>query len=92
MHWITTFRAKLILTLFPVVAVVTVVTLLMAERKFSATYRRLFDEQFEAFGLVLLACDVRWSFVVFVFVIDIGAFIDDEALHLGHFTSFNPFP
>jgi class 3 adenylate cyclase len=47
MHWITTFRAKLILTLFPVVAVVTVVALLMAERKFSATYRRLFDEQFE---------------------------------------------
>ena len=47
MHWITTFRAKLILTLFPVVAVVTMVTLLMAERKFSGTYRRLFDEQFE---------------------------------------------
>lgn len=47
MHWITTFRAKLILTLFPVVAIVTVVALLMAERKFSATYRRLFDEQFE---------------------------------------------
>ena len=47
MHWITTFRAKLIFTLFPVVAVVTVVALLMAERKFSATYRRLFDEQFE---------------------------------------------
>ncbi len=47
MHWITTFRAKLILTLFPVVAVVTVVTLLMAERKFSATYRHLFEEQFE---------------------------------------------
>lgn len=47
MHWITTFRAKLILTLFPVVAVVTVVALLMAERKFSATYRRLFEEQFE---------------------------------------------
>jgi class 3 adenylate cyclase len=47
MYWITTFRAKLILTLFPVVVVVTVVALLMAERKFSATYRRLFDEQFE---------------------------------------------
>ena len=47
MHWITTFRAKLILTLFPVVVVVTVVALLMAEQKFSATYRRLFDEQFE---------------------------------------------
>lgn len=47
MHWITTFRAKLILTLFPVVVVVTVAALLMAERKFSATYRRLFEEQFE---------------------------------------------
>ena len=52
----------------------------------------IFDEQFEAFRLVLLARDVRWSFLVFVFVIDIGAFIDDEALHLGHFTSFNLFP
>lgn len=47
MHWITTFRAKLILTLFPVVVAVTVMALLMAERKFSANYRRLFDEQFE---------------------------------------------
>jgi len=42
--------------------------------------------------LVLLARDVRWSCVVFVFVIDIGAFNDDEALHLGHFTCLNLFP
>ncbi|MFM7605502.1 MAG: adenylate/guanylate cyclase domain-containing protein [Prosthecobacter sp.] len=49
MHWIITFRAKLILTLFPVVAMVTVMALLMAERKFSANYRRLFDEQFEEY-------------------------------------------
>lgn len=47
MHWISTFRAKLILTLFPVVAVVTVSALLMAERKFSSTFRRLFEQQFE---------------------------------------------
>jgi class 3 adenylate cyclase len=62
MHWITTFRAKLILTLFPVVAVVTVVTLLMAERKFSATYRRLFDEQFEEqVGLLTAAKKKRFE-------------------------------
>jgi class 3 adenylate cyclase len=55
MHWIITFRAKLILTLFPVVAIVTVVALFMAERKFSATYRRLFDEQFEEQVAILTA-------------------------------------
>jgi class 3 adenylate cyclase len=48
MKWITSFRAKLIFTVFPVVAAVTVIALWMAERRFSATYRRLFAEQFEA--------------------------------------------
>lgn len=47
MQWITSFRAKLIFTVFPVVAAVTTVALLMAERKFTATYRSLFEEQFE---------------------------------------------
>ncbi|MFN7562848.1 MAG: hypothetical protein ACK5TH_13780, partial [Prosthecobacter sp.] len=62
MHWITTFRAKLILTLFPVVVVVTVVTLLMAERKFSATYRHLFEEQFEEqVGLLTAAKKKRFE-------------------------------
>ncbi|MBL9131768.1 MAG: hypothetical protein JNG86_11245, partial [Verrucomicrobiaceae bacterium] len=48
MKWITSFRAKLIFTVFPVVAAVTIVALWMAERRFSDTYRRLFEEQFEA--------------------------------------------
>jgi class 3 adenylate cyclase len=62
MHWITTFRAKLILTLFPVVVLVTVVTLLMAERKFSATYRHLFEEQFEEqVGLLTAAKKKRFE-------------------------------
>ena len=47
MKWFSSFRAKLICTVFPVVAAVTVVALLMAERKFSAAYRHLFEEQFE---------------------------------------------
>jgi len=47
MKWFTSFRAKLILTVFPVVAAVTTVALVLAERKFTSTYRRLFEEQFE---------------------------------------------
>ena len=47
MKWFSSFRAKLILTVFPVVAAVTTVALVLAERKFTATYRRLFEEQFE---------------------------------------------
>ncbi|MBK8091721.1 MAG: adenylate/guanylate cyclase domain-containing protein [Verrucomicrobiaceae bacterium] len=47
MQWFTSFRAKLILTIFPVVAVVTTAALLLAERKFTAAYRQLFEEQFE---------------------------------------------
>lgn len=55
MKWFSTFRAKLILTVFPVVAGITIATLLLAEWKFMATYTRLFEEQFESqintFGL-----------------------------------------
>ncbi len=47
MKALSSFRAKLILTIFPVVAGVTTGALLLAELKFSATYQRLFEEQFE---------------------------------------------
>lgn len=47
MKWITSFRAKLIFTVFPVVAAVTIATLLLAERRFSAGYRQLYEERFE---------------------------------------------
>jgi len=48
MKGFSSFRAKLILTIFPVVAGVTTGALLLAEWKFSATYQRLFEEQFES--------------------------------------------
>lgn len=48
MKGLSTFRAKLILTLFPIVAGVTIAALLLSEWKFSATYQRLFEEQFES--------------------------------------------
>ena len=47
MKWISSFRAKLIFTVFPVVAAVTTAALLMAERRFSAAYRQLYEERFE---------------------------------------------
>jgi len=47
MKFFSTFRAKLILAIFPIVAGVVVGTLLLSEWKFSATYKRLFEEQFE---------------------------------------------
>jgi class 3 adenylate cyclase len=50
MKFLSTFRAKLILSIFPIVAGVTTAALLMAEWKFSAAYQRLFEEQFE--GLI----------------------------------------
>ena len=48
MKWFSSFRAKLILTVFPVVAGITIATLVLAEWKFVAAYRRLFEEQFES--------------------------------------------
>jgi class 3 adenylate cyclase len=50
MKFLSTFRAKLILSIFPIVAGVTTAALLLAEWKFSAAYQRLFEEQFE--GLI----------------------------------------
>lgn len=47
MKLFSSFRARLILTIFPVVAGVTTGALLLAEWKFGATYQRLFEEQFE---------------------------------------------
>lgn len=43
----TSFRARLILAVFPVVAGVATGALVLAEWKFAATYQRLFEEQFE---------------------------------------------
>lgn len=48
MKWPSSFRARLILTIFPVVAGITVAVLMLAEWKFTATYTRLFEEQFES--------------------------------------------
>jgi class 3 adenylate cyclase len=48
MKWFSSFRARLILTVFPVVAGITIATLVVAEWKFMAAYRRLFEEQFES--------------------------------------------
>ncbi|GEP42825.1 adenylate/guanylate cyclase domain-containing protein [Brevifollis gellanilyticus] len=48
MKCLSTFRARLILSIFPIVAGVTTGVLLLSEWKFSATYQRLFEEQFEA--------------------------------------------
>ncbi len=48
MKWLSSFRARLILTVFPVVAGITIATLVLAEWKFMAAYRRLFEEQFES--------------------------------------------
>lgn len=48
MKWFHSFRAKLILTVFPVVAGITIATLVLAEWKFMESYRRLFEEQFDS--------------------------------------------
>jgi class 3 adenylate cyclase len=48
MKWFSSFRARLILTVFPVVAGITIATLVLAEWKFMAAYRHLFEEQFES--------------------------------------------
>ncbi|MEQ1749219.1 MAG: adenylate/guanylate cyclase domain-containing protein [Prosthecobacter sp.] len=47
MKFFSTFRAKLILSIFPIVAGVVIGALLLFEWKFSATYQHLFEEQFE---------------------------------------------
>lgn len=47
LKFLSTFRAKLILTIFPIVASVVIGALLMFEWKFSVTYQHLFEEQFE---------------------------------------------
>ncbi|HRJ07712.1 MAG TPA: hypothetical protein PLP58_04035, partial [Prosthecobacter sp.] len=44
----SSFRARLIVTIFPVVAGIALGALLLAEWKFAATYQRLFEEQFES--------------------------------------------
>ncbi|MBN8422540.1 MAG: HAMP domain-containing protein [Verrucomicrobia bacterium] len=48
MKWFQSFRAKLILTVFPVVAGITIATLVLAEWKFMESYRKLFEEQFDS--------------------------------------------
>lgn len=47
LKFFSTFRAKLILTIFPIVAGVVIGALLLFEWKFSVTYQHLFEEQFE---------------------------------------------
>lgn len=48
MKFFSSFRARLILTIFPVVAGVTTGALILTEWRFTATYQRLFEEQFES--------------------------------------------
>ncbi len=48
MKWFSSFRARLILTVIPVVAGVAMATLLLAEWRFGEAYRGLFAEQFES--------------------------------------------
>lgn len=48
MKCLSSFRARLILTVFPVVAGVVIATLVLAEWRFMAAYRGLFAEQFES--------------------------------------------
>ncbi len=62
MKFLSTFRAKLILSIFPIVAGVTTAALLLAEWKFSAAYQRLFEEQFEGLiGAVTQAKNKRFE-------------------------------
>lgn len=44
----TSFRTRLILTIFPVVAGIAIGVLMLAEWRFSRTYQKLFEEQFES--------------------------------------------
>lgn len=48
MKWLSSFRARLILTVFPTVAGITLATLVLAEWRFMGAYRGLFGEQFES--------------------------------------------
>jgi len=48
MKWFFSFRARLILTVFPVVVGITLATLVLAEWKFVGAYKRLFAEQFDS--------------------------------------------
>lgn len=48
MKWFSSFRARLILTVFPVVAGASIATLVVAEWRFAEAYRGLFAEQFES--------------------------------------------
>lgn len=48
MKWLSSFRARLILTVFPTVAGITIATLVLAEWRFMGAYRGLFGEQFES--------------------------------------------
>ncbi len=48
MPWHHRFRTKLIITVFPILAAITVASLWVAERRFSVIYQRLFDTQFQA--------------------------------------------
>jgi class 3 adenylate cyclase len=62
MKFLSTFRARLILTIFPIVAGITTGALLLAERKFSVTYQKLFEEQFEnQIGAVTQAKNKRFE-------------------------------
>lgn len=62
MKFLSTFRARLILSIFPIVAGVTTGALLLAERKFSVTYQKLFEEQFEnQIGAVTQAKNKRFE-------------------------------
>ncbi len=47
MKFFSTFRARLILSVFPIIAGITGGVILLSEMRFSATYQRLFEEQFE---------------------------------------------
>lgn len=46
--WFRRFRTKLVLTLFPILAGVTVASIWVAERRFSVMHQRLFEAQFQA--------------------------------------------
>lgn len=62
MKFLFTFRAKLILTISPIVAGITTGSLLLAERKFSVTHQKLFEEQFKnQIGAVTQAKNKRFE-------------------------------
>jgi class 3 adenylate cyclase len=49
LHWFHRFRTKLIVTLFPILAGVTAVSLWIAERRFSAVSQQIFETQFQSY-------------------------------------------